>query len=66
MIFRKVPSFYRQKIVNRKEIMNLIGEVLKLLVVKVFPAARLGLSHGDRKDLPVGELESVLPLQTNC
>lgn len=42
--------------------MSLKGEVLKLQVVKVFPVVWLRLSQGDRKDLPVGELESDLAL----
>jgi len=58
----KVPLYCRQKIMNRKKIMNLKGEVLKLLVVEVFPAALCRLNHSNRNKLSVGELESVLPL----
>lgn len=45
---------------NRKEIMNLKGEVLKLLIQKDFPAALCRLNHSHRNKLSVGELESVL------
>lgn len=62
----KVPLYYRKKIMNRKDIMNLKGEALKLLVVKVFPAALCRLNHGDRSKLSVGELASVLPFEINC